>query len=549
MFNPTKFLRPRSTLIRLGLLTVTLLIAGQSISAPKPETFKWRVVANNGDFIPSSEKNFNSYNQPSVNAKGLVVFRARSRGPQPLSGIFLRDMSGRGGELIKVADRLTEVPQPNNTEYPKDSGNLATFNEFPSIPRISISSDFVVTRGNSQPVWTYVAEEGETRAGTSGLYMQVEGMTLVTAVSQLGAVPEFLHFSVPGAGPGVMFDQFPGAPSVTDEGIITFKGNYSESETPKTGVYYRNVIDSNSPVELVANSGMTLPNASAGVLFGSAAPPSAASGAMVFVGFDDEENPLHGGIYHALLIPDPTLNTLVGLESEVPGEDTTYSRFEEALSFDGRFVAFWGSWGDQTQTLKLFCPTEGNRDRIAFCNENPETKDGFEVEVPVNQGIFVHDTKHDITQMVAKTGEQYDDFLYWNYSGAPPGAGDGHSDQEPPRWRSSAFVAVTSNGTANWVAFKARAGEIVNMSYTNLVDGIYLSKNPGQSTTVTIIDTTMHGQQFDPAAPEDSKITSVGFERDGLRGNWLVINASMGVEGNHAEEEESMAGIYLMRVK
>ncbi len=549
MFNPTRFLWLPSMLSSLGLFAVTLLIAGPSVSAPKPETFKWRVVVNNGDFLPGSEKNFNSYNQPSVNAKGLVVFRARSRGPQPLSGIFLRDMSGRGGELVKVADRLTEVPQPNNTEYPKDSGNLATFNEFPSIPRISISSDFVVTRGNSQPVWTYVAEEGETRAGTSGLYMQVEGRTLVTAVSQLGAVPGFSHFSVPGAGPGVRFDQFPGAPSVTDEGIITFKGNYSESETPKTGVYYRNLIARNSPVELVANSDMALPNSSAGVLFGSAAPPSAASGAMVFVGFDNEESPSYGGIYHALLMPDPTLNTLIGLESEVPGEDATYSRFEEALSFDGRFVAFWGAWGDQTQKLKLFCPTEGNQDRIAFCNKNPETRDGFEVEVPVNQGVFVHDTKHGVTQMVVKTGGQYDDFLYWNYSGAPPEAGDGHSDQEPPRWRSSVFVAVTSNGAANWVAFKARSGKIVNMAYSNPVDGIYLSKNPGQSATVTIIDTTMHGRHIDPAAPVDSRVTEVGFERDGLRGNWLVINASMGFEGDHADEEEGMAGIYLMHAK
>jgi hypothetical protein len=52
---------------------------------------------------------------------------------------------------------------------------------------------------------------------------------------------------------------------------------------------------------------------------------------------------------------------------------------------------------------------------------------------------------------------------------------------------------------------------------------------------------------LDPEAPPDSTIAEVGLEREGLRGRWLAINASMEVEGG--EEEDGMAGVYLTQVK
>ena len=60
--------------------------------------FEWKTVVNNNDLMPPLEiRNFNSYNQPSVNAAGLVVMRARSRGGPPLGppthGIYVRDMA------------------------------------------------------------------------------------------------------------------------------------------------------------------------------------------------------------------------------------------------------------------------------------------------------------------------------------------------------------------------------------------------------------------------------------------------------------------------
>jgi hypothetical protein len=130
--------------------------------------------------------------------------------------------------------------------------------------------------------------------------------------------------------------------------------------------------------------------------------------------------------------------------------------------------------------------------------------------------------------------------------------GGGHSvegsedDGEPARWRSSAFVAVSGRGATFKAAFKARTGEFVDGVYDNPVDGIYLGRRPGPGRTVnieTLLDTTMNGQTLDHEAPENSTITELGIERESLRGSWLTVNASMGIE--NGAEEDGMAGIYL----
>jgi len=158
------------------------------------------------------------------------------------------------------------------------------------------------------------------------------------------------------------------------------------------------------------------------------------------------------------------------------------------------------------------------------------------------------------TFLVAKRGRQFDDFLYWNYSGRVPCASHGHSaeggedDGESIRWRSSAFVALSAGVGATFnTAFKARSGGLRNGVYADPVDGIYLRMGPGQSPIITVVDTTMNGQVLDPEAPPDSTIAEIGLEREGLRGRWFAINASMEVEG--AEEEDGMAGIYITRLE
>ncbi len=553
----------------IGLTVIAAAV--QSAMAAPPVSFNWSTVVNNGDYMPTKTcdpaaanpttppcKTFNSYNQPSVNGKGLVVFRARSKGGegggggegetaagiaddggseagnQPVHGVYTRDMSVAGNPIVKILDRKTDVPQPNN---------LGTkFVEPPSFPRIDIGSNTIATRGNHQPVWRYTLPDGsETRAGTTGIYTNPFG-DLITGASKLGSVPDFSFFEVPEV-PLLPFDVFPGSPAVTGGNTIVFKGNYTVDSVGKTGVYYRDLrnVDINggpgggsNPVVLIANNTDTLiPGTD--TVFGSTAPPSAANGRMVFAGFDNEDNPAKGGIYLAPLNgPTPPLVTLVGIGSPVPGEtNASFNKLGEGVSFDGRLVSFWGAWGTETRELVLQCPAEGNKDRIKFCNE--QYPNGFTTHVPVNQGIFVYDTVNRKAYRIAKTGADFTDFLYWNFSGRVPGLSEGSEgdDGEAARWRSSAFMAVSGRGGANYHdAFKAKTG---------LVDGIYLVRGPGQPQMQTVIKTGMDGGLIDPEAA-GLPVTEMGIERDGFRGDSLVINASMG------NEETSWAGIYLTRV-
>ena len=87
-------------------------------------------------------------------------------------------------------------------------------------------SDTVASRGNHQPAWRYLLGWHETRAGTTGIYTNPFG-SLIAGTSNLGAVPDFDFFAVPGTDPATKFDVFPGAPAVTDGATVVFKGNYT----------------------------------------------------------------------------------------------------------------------------------------------------------------------------------------------------------------------------------------------------------------------------------------------------------------------------------
>lgn len=555
------------------------MLAMTVLAAPNSDIpFEWMTVINNNDSIPPLEqRTFNSYNQPSVNANGLVVMRARSRGGPPLGpathGIYTRDMSEADSAIVRILDRTTTVPSPNNLD--------SKFVETPSFPRIDMHSATIATRGNHGPVHRYsLGDDDETRAGTTGVYTNPFG-DLITGAAKLGHVPEFSFLGVPEYG-DIEFEVFPGAPSVTNGNTIVFKGNYTAEGIGRTGVYYRDLTSESaggmSWAVLIANSVHTLiPGTD--VVFGSTAPPNAAEDKVVFAGFDNEAAPSLGGIYLAPLQYQPPLTTLVGIGDRVPGQSVKdrFNAIGEGLAFDGRYVGFWGAWGEQTRTVKLHCKEEGNKDRIAYCNQvlycaatketlgdpssicDDEDDPGFgkscyaEREVPANQGLFVHDTQTGKTHLVANRGKGFDNFLYWNYSGRVPCASHGHSaeggedDGEFVRWRSSAFMAVSAGVGATFnAAFKARSGGLRNGVYANPVDGIYVRKGPGIPSLITAVDTTMSGQLLDSEAPPDSTIAEVGLEREGFRGRWLAITASMDVEGG--EEEDGMAGVYITQV-
>lgn len=563
---------------RLAAYLAPLLLASVAMpaAATGPYPFAWTTVVNNGDFMPTDQcdpsaaaptappcRNFNSYNQPSVNASGLVVFRARSRGGhgsgEPVHGIYTRDMAVIG-PVVRILDRGSLVPPPNNRD--------TVFHEPPSFPRIDIASPTIVTRGNHPPVWKTTDANGgaEEQAGTSGIYANPFG-PLVTAASKLGAVSYFFSFFQVPELSGTYFDVFPGAPAVTDGSMIVFKGNYTAGLTAKTGVYYRTLTNAaiplgdgtslapaggTLPVVLIANSDTPIPGTQ--TPFGSTAPPSAANHMAVFAGFDNEDAPTLGGIYLAPLSGwKPPLTTLVGIGQAVPGESPAarFNRLGESVSFDGRFVAFWGAWGSATQTLVLPCPQEGNAERLAYCRTLYPA--GATVQVPLHQGIFVVDIRTRQIRAIAKAPGDCDDFLYWNFSGHVPGSTE-EEDGEPARWRSAAFVAVsgTVHGDLNdatfATAFEARKGVVSNGAYIDPVDGIYLKREPGKSPMLTVAETGMDGTRLDPEAVDADTgaplpVTGLGIERDGFRGRYLVIDAGMG------SEETGWAGIYLTEVR
>jgi hypothetical protein len=422
-------------------------------------------------------------------------------------------------------------------------------------------------------VWSYTLPDGtESRAGTTGIYTNPFG-ELITGANNLGAVPGFSFFAVPGTNPPIKFDVFPGAPAVTNGATIVSKGNYTipdpndpNATLSETGVYYRVMTDAPikladgseltpaggiNPVVVIADTNTLIPGT--GIDFGSTAPPSAAAGKAVFTGLDNEDNPAAGGIYLASLTGSkPPLNTLVRIGDRVPGErqGDTFNRLGEGLSYDGRFVAFWGAWGSETTTLILQCSNEGNQARLAYCEQ--QYPNGFTTTVPVNQGIFVKDTATGTISPVAKAPGDFSDFVYWNFSGAVPSTGEAETD-EPARWRSAEFVAVSGlvdgslKGATFHAAFKARTGQVVDGAYVNPIDGIYLRRGPGRSPVATVVQTGMPGTLIDSAAVDPDTgvplpITDEGLEREGFRGNTLVLNVSMGTE------EAGWAGIYLTTV-
>lgn len=131
----------------------------------------WETAVNNGRVAPGNDgtATFRSYNQPSTNDDGVMVFLARASsgggGPQ-VEGVYYYDRLG-GGPVLKLFERGDPVPAPNNVLI---NGNPSSFNEFPSTPRIGPNSNVVAHRGQHEPVWTYLlADASETRVGTSGI--------------------------------------------------------------------------------------------------------------------------------------------------------------------------------------------------------------------------------------------------------------------------------------------------------------------------------------------------------------------------------------------
>jgi hypothetical protein len=472
------------------------------------------------------------------------------------TGIYYRYYPN--GKIHNLADLNTLVPEPNN---------LGTvFTEFSSFPRIAINSDNIAFRGLHSPVYRYLLPDGtETRAGTTGIYATFANDFLVTGASKLGAVPGFEFYSVPirpTPPTPLPFDVFPGGSAINDNGVIVFKGNWTENESDhKTGIFVRRLV--NGPnggyelTEMLASSDTEIPNAPPSaastnfqaMTFDSTSPPSIAGDHVVFLGLDYELDPHYGGIY-LVPIKGGELEPLVEIGKGLPNSKVQeLIRIGEGLSFDGRYLGFWAAWGEQFKTIRLNCPVDGNIDLRNYCNGidpnsifDEETNQWYQLhQVPVEQGVVVMDLFTRKEWVVSSTNTGFNDFVFWTYSGKVPGGTGGDEDAEPPRWRSAAFMAV-SDGL---LVFKARTGQLNDKwEYINVVDGLYLVDAPFGGGLTPLIETGMDGSILDPSlAPGTMPVTGVGIERDGFRGSHLAISAAM------ANEEAGWGGIYLTNIQ
>lgn len=273
----------------IALSSCALLHLTNAVTTATP-VFTWSVVVNNADTATKSgSETFFSYNAPSINNDGLVVFRARAKmshggeenegeneesnqpetkkpngngggttqagqggsehesgghsgncgmeiGGSPggaednemIHGIFIRDSTNPGSTIEAIAIRGDKVPEPNNMT----GTNAGTFNSFPSFPRIDAESATLAFRAQSKPSYQYTVGEETIKSGTSGLYATPYGAPLMTAIRNIESGSPFTEYLVPGTS--TRFEQFPGSPSTTGN-FITFKGNWSYPEEESDG--------------------------------------------------------------------------------------------------------------------------------------------------------------------------------------------------------------------------------------------------------------------------------------------------------------------------
>ena len=89
-------LRARSTIgFRRTAIATLVTVAGLSAGVAKATPdFSWSTVVNNADAVSGAPgNNFFSYNQPSINNAGLVVFRARAKAPTGGGGVAVAQAS------------------------------------------------------------------------------------------------------------------------------------------------------------------------------------------------------------------------------------------------------------------------------------------------------------------------------------------------------------------------------------------------------------------------------------------------------------------------
>ena len=509
------------------------------VTVHKRAALTWETAANGSRVLPGTTTPFATFGPPTVNASGLTAFRGVSAvsvsdgtgESSTTTGIYTVDLAN-GGTLEKVADIATVVPDPNTQTYGQ---SLAKFGGFPSPPLVSPDSRFVGFNATHPPVVLLADGKG----GGFGLYSNLGG-SLNTGVGAFVATSTatYPYFQVPKMATGTAFGAFPASPTPVGGNTLVFKGDYLNGTAVGMGLYYRDVVSENgqSPVSLIAATSVTaIPNSTR--KFGYLGIPGTAASTVVFVGYDRKDAATMGGIYSAPIASEPQITALVNLGMQVPGEDTgvVFTGFADNLSFDGRFVGFWGSWGSATTTRTLSCSDVPDAALAAVCSSTVYPTGSTTVEVPVHQGFFLYDTTQQTLAAVAKTGSDFRDFASYTFVGVLPeegpstevgsgstgGGGETEVPLEPQGFVLSPRIAVAGQSGTSWqAAFMANTGG---------VNGIYIATSSGQDSPAiaTALDTTMVGTDVDYMASGTTRIRTLELDPAGMRGSWLAIGSTL----------------------
>ena len=501
----------------------------------------WRPLVNTLDTVPgSTTTKFVRYSAPSINGLLTAVFRAE--GADGSAGVYARNLnpvSAAKGPLITIAQSGGIVPQPNNLG--------ALFDDFSDFPRIDKSASSISLVGLHGPVWT----PAPPQLGKSGIFVtdiKKTPLSLTTAVSQLGSLQGFSKWQVPNAPAGTTFDRVTYASNRTIAGVlhVVFRGEYQDGG-PQHGVYYRAMDPANtSPIYSLRNTKTSLIPGLANTLFGYLSPPSAGGyDTAALIGLDkpivwtSTQNPTWGAVSKMHLTKNAYFPSYVKLGYKVPGVSGAayFTRFGDTVSWNGRYILFWGSWGTAFKPVKMVCPTEGDPEAIQSCNAKYQTTPTPVMQVPVNQAIVIFDDRPKTSRLIDRTNGTGDDFVFWKYSSA---------DQT---WHPSIQLALDSEANSlpspqTWVAFKMRKGVIgpADGLWSSFSDHIYLTVGLNAKTDLLATGTT-DGIVLDPKAT-GMKVVELELEREGLRNKILGVQARM----QNLAGSGGLAGIYLSKI-
>lgn len=117
---------------------------------------------------------------------------------------------------------------------------------------------------------------------------------------------------------------------------------------------------------------------------------------------------------------------------------------------------------------------------------------------------------------------------------------------DPPRWRASALLSLSSASGVADVAFLGRSAAYTAASarYDDIVDGVYLSSSAPGREPLRVLATGDAAAPVDVEAPTDAVVTALQLSGEALRGDWLAVQMTT----SSADGSEVASGVYTARL-